>query len=297
VLPLHLSFIGLSGAVLKDRDDEIRHHIESHSQSTYTLVSKTFHGGTALLVYAKDSSISHRIRDVRVSRVGLGPLYMVNKAAVGVRMSVDNGYGGESTFTFVCAHLAAHSYNLERRNDDWRSIVSQLVFSTPSGALKQIYDTLYLFVFGDLNYRVTYDEPDLGSVVRRLESDLGSLLFHDQLRIEHAAGRTLHHLREGPITFKPSYKFEQGSVDAYNMRKRLPSWCDRIFFATWADRQEPEEGGESPRAGQQERRQKLPRVELYRSIMSFTLSDHKPVTTTAILCSPEIGPDIIIVLF
>jgi hypothetical protein len=286
VLPLHLSFLGFTGTLLRDRDRDIRSLIEAHNRARYTLIANTILGGTALLLYAKDSSVSSRIRDVEITSVGLGPLHLVNKSAVGVRMAiVDPESGAESIYTFVCAHLTAHSYNLESRNDDWRAIVSQLVFPSrsPSGGTTtwhQIYDTSHLFVFGDLNYRVTSDESDPGSVLSLIETDLPSLLLLDQLRTEHAAGRTLHYLKEGRITFKPSYKFEQGSMDVYNVRKRLPSWCDRILFATWADEEAQEEDYESdsPNRNRDENRsRRRPRVELYRSIMSFTLSDHKPV--------------------
>jgi hypothetical protein len=41
-------------------------------------------------------------------------------------------------------------------------------------------------------------------------------------------------LREGPITFRPTYKFDKASANpfAYDTsdKKRVPAWCDRVFF-------------------------------------------------------------------
>ena len=155
------------------------------------------------------------------------------------------------------------------------------------GPVLQIYDTSYLFVFGvsfghslgprpsrpvsadvlthtnngqDLNYRVDWPKEKASEIVAQISFDLPSLLRLDQLGRERAAGRTLHHLNEGEIAFPPTYKFKVGT-DTYKANKRIPSWCDRVLYATWAD------GGENAKA----------EVELYRSAHKFRGSDHKPV--------------------
>ena len=54
------------------------------------------------------------------------------------------------------------------------------------------------------------------------------------MRREWAAGRVFHYLREGPIGFRPTYKFDKGDPTdlAYDSseKRRVPAWCDRILF-------------------------------------------------------------------
>jgi len=49
-----------------------------------------------------------------------------------------------------------------------------------------------------------------------------------------ARGKAFAGLREGPITFPPTYKFDKGvaSPAAYDTseKRRIPAWCDRILF-------------------------------------------------------------------
>lgn len=40
----------------------------------------------------------------------------------------------------------------------------------------------------------------------------------------------MHHLREAPINFPPSYKYKANSP-AYDTKRR-PAWCDRILHWT-----------------------------------------------------------------
>lgn len=238
-LPLHLAFVGLTKALLDVHDTSIKSAIESaKSKEKYTLMTKYITGGIALLVYTRDKTVTSNVRDVRVARAGTGPMFMSNKGAVAVRVVLDDleesqrdhGEEGEVVFTFVCAHLAAHQHNIQRRNADWRSLVSRLVFSPDSSSKSphfnpretkpfqsskglQIYDTSFLCVLGDLNYRISTSTPKtlpLHVLSYRLHNELDTLALHDQLRQEQDNGRTLHGLHEGEITFKPTYKFKVG---------------------------------------------------------------------------------------
>lgn len=113
----------------------------------------------------------------------------------------------------------------------------------------------------DLNYRIEASK-DLtkDNIAASVSSNIPRLLEADQLTREKDAGRTLHHLREGRITFQPTYKFKLGT-DTYTS-KRIPAWCDRVLFASWADQGDGKKG----------------EVELYESAMAFQGSDHKPVS-------------------
>ena len=57
------------------------------------------------------------------------------------------------------------------------------------------------------------------------------LLANDQLKIEQASGQVFDEFEEGPLNFRPSYKFDRGT-DQYDTSKkrRIPSWTDRILY-------------------------------------------------------------------
>mgnify|MGYP001612354126 FL=1 len=111
-------------------------------RESYTLLSKKVLGGIALLVYTRDTTVTDRVVDVRVATAACGIFgRMGNKGAVGVRVTIEDGDSekapegedtGDTVLTFATAHLAAHDSGLERRNQDWRSIVERLVFA-PDG--------------------------------------------------------------------------------------------------------------------------------------------------------------------
>lgn len=64
--------------------------------------------------------------------------------------------------------------------------------------------------------------------------DFVSLCAQDQLRAAMAAGQAFAHLQEAPITFRPTYKFDRGSLDPLGYdsseKRRVPAWTDRILF-------------------------------------------------------------------
>ena len=65
------------------------------------------------------------------------------------------------------------------------------------------------------------------------EGAIDYLLSLDQLNLERAKGTVFQGFVEGPITFPPTYKFQQGT-DIYERRKekklRAPAWCDRVLW-------------------------------------------------------------------
>lgn len=143
MIPLHLSLVGLTTTAVDMHDGELKRSIESHANSlkggagmaeSYTLLAKKGLGGIVLLVYTRDSTLTRLVADVRVATVGTGLLRLMgNKGAVGVRITLNSedekSDEEETVMTFVTAHLAAHDYALQRRNEDWQSIVERLVFT------------------------------------------------------------------------------------------------------------------------------------------------------------------------
>ncbi|KAK9799381.1 hypothetical protein WJX73_007250 [Symbiochloris irregularis] len=96
-------------------------------------------------------------------------------------------------------------------------------------------DAELLIWMGDFNYRidVTY-EVAKDKIRRNTPASINELLEKDQLKIQHNAGRIFHYLREGTITFRPTYKFDKGDPTALaydsSDKRRVPAWCDRILF-------------------------------------------------------------------
>lgn len=157
-----------------------------------------------------------------------------------------------------------------------------------------MYDSSHVFFFGDLNYRIAVGTPPKpGSTLPTTEKLTAArvvdevhkgnwplLSNYDQLSIERLSGRVLQGLTEAPldkVQFGPTYKYKTfeapatppGSRPAVATpeqarqlsTKRIPGWCDRILWRSWED------GSEA-----------LPlvssganKVELYRSIMSYTV--------------------------
>jgi phosphatidylinositol-bisphosphatase len=73
-----------------------------------------------------------------------------------------------------------------------------------------------------------------------LQTTISSLLPHDELHQQMKHGKAFHDgWQEGPIGFLPSYKYDIGTVGAFDSseKRRCPSWCDRILYRTRAGKQ------------------------------------------------------------
>ncbi|KAJ7775091.1 inositol polyphosphate phosphatase [Mycena metata] len=286
LLPLHLGLSGLSTRVIENRNAHILAQIEENAlnKERYALIAKIVNGGVALLVYARDASLAHTACDVQTSWTGTGPGYMSNKGAVGVRFRIPSKDGGAGeTFTFVCAHLTAHAEKFANRIADWHHIVGSLLFPTPAGPSRTLYDTSHLFLLGDLNFRVVLppEHPLKGAPSGIIGQALTSpaereaLKEYDQMLIERRdpASRAFVGLREGEFwSFKCSYKYHLGQVDKYS-EKRTPSWTDRVLYTTYTD---------SPDTPAKSTITNL----LYTSVPGYTTSDHKPIVSLLLLPTP-----------
>ena len=82
--------------------------------------------------------------------------------------------------------------------------------------------------------------------------------MQDQCRREMAFGRVFRGMREGCITFRPTYKFDKASANPFGYdtseKRRIPAWCDRIFFRGTRPFPTPEVGGGARARGWERRR-------------------------------------------
>lgn len=95
------------------------------------------------------------------------------------------------------------------------------------------------FFGGDLNYRLNGGSKRAIEFIVHQRKALRSVLVHnDQLVAEMRKGVVFHDFEEGPLRFRPTYKYNvdkttQRTDDAYedNPKKpRMPAYCDRVLL-------------------------------------------------------------------
>lgn len=165
----------------------------------------------------------------------------------------------------VSSHLAAHDYNLERRNQDFHDVIRKTVFEieTPekspfsyrdspdsnveaageeasavgyaTSSLNILEHDIVIWL-GDLNYRI---ELAVEKVVALIDdANWSELRKYDQLINTMESGEVFQGFEEQTLDFKPTYK-HAAFADEYEMNeedktlKRKPAWTDRVL---WRDR-------------------------------------------------------------
>ncbi|CAM9966300.1 unnamed protein product [Lampetra fluviatilis] len=264
--------------------------------------------GLLLLVFVQ-SSLLPLVRDVHTAytRTGLGG-YWGNKGGVSVRASLCG-----LSFCFVNCHLPPHEGGHLQRLDALERILDEQRYPavapamTPvendangsggdgggrdaagrdgNGAGLAILEHDVVLCLGDLNFRIA----DHGLRFTRDSIDNGRLHLlwgKDELNISKANEAFMRDFQEGPLSFPPTYKFDQGT-NTYDTsgKQRKPAWTDRVLWRVKGDsRNAPGPEGEGRGAGAVEDRgdgaaAPSARVKLlsYTSHMDCNVSDHKPV--------------------
>ncbi|KAK6432693.1 hypothetical protein LTR95_011137 [Oleoguttula sp. CCFEE 5521] len=241
--PLSYSFLGASylAPYFSRLSNVVQHAVAARFEDGVeyeTLLAQNV-GMTGLMVFAR-KEVREGIRWVETAGVGVGVWEMGNKGAVGARLGVMGEDEEVVPVTFVSAHLATGEGEVERRNEDWKSICEGLIFtreasspsqdnseesapllgeasepskepttSTPSSLFSP---PSHIFLAGDLNYRTssTSPQPSDHQTWPQPSSETHTfqqLLASDQLTRERLAHRTLHNLTESLVTFRPTYKY------------------------------------------------------------------------------------------
>jgi len=140
-----------------------------------------------------------------------------------------------------CISCCCHSNRLERNT------------------LQDSFD--FVFCGGDLNFRINGTRNIVDSLLENHHHNI--LLNNDQLRILINFDKRFAGLSEGPLTFRPTYKFDRG-IDVYDTsnKMRIPAWTDRILFKTSSSSD----------------------LLSYSSVMDIRSSDHRPVYATFQCC-------------
>ncbi|KAK4812138.1 hypothetical protein QYF61_000979 [Mycteria americana] len=234
----------------------------------YIKLSSVRMQGLLLLVFVKHVHLPF-IRDIHThyTRTGLYG-YWGNKGGVTIRMSL---YG--HTICFMNCHLPAHMENTEQRLDDFEKIL-EMQFEGEN--IPSTLDHDVLFWFGDLNFRIA--DYGIHFVRESINNKRYNLLWEkDQLNMAKKKEAFLQEFIEGPLQFKPTYKFDLYS-DVYDTseKKRKPAWTDRILWRVKNLCQHASKEGEFS----EEEQTISVTLNNYVSHMSYGISDHKPVTGT-----------------
>ncbi|KAI7882994.1 DNase I-like protein [Lichtheimia hyalospora FSU 10163] len=185
----------------------------ARGKSKYVLLRSNQLVGAALIIFAK-ADVVENIRNVESSIKKTGIMGIAgNKGAVAIRMDY-----GDTSICFLAAHFASGHSNSEDRNQDFHTINQGLRFLR--GRTIDSHD--------DLNYRVSLANEEVRSYAA--SGNIDALLQADQLRREMEYGNVFQGYEEGPITFLPTYKYDNGK-DVYDTRQqRIPGWTDRILY-------------------------------------------------------------------
>ncbi|XP_068646942.1 type I inositol polyphosphate 5-phosphatase 12-like [Aristolochia californica] len=263
--------------------------------NTFERVGSRQLAGLLIAVWAR-KHLRPNIGDVDAAAVPCGFGRAIgNKGAVGLRMRVY-----DRIICFVNCHYAAHLEAVNRRNADFDHVYRTMIFSRPSNLLNvaaaggvssavqllrgvnaagmqsedgrpELAEADMVVFLGDFNYRlhgISYDEArDFVS-----QRCFDWLRDKDQLRAEMKAGKVFQGMREGLISFPPTYKFErhQAGLGGYDSgeKKRIPAWCDRILYR---------DSRATPVAKCALDCPVITSILQYEACMDVTDSDHKPV--------------------
>ncbi|CAG5125874.1 unnamed protein product [Candidula unifasciata] len=221
-----------------------------HPKAKYKKVKSVRLVGVLLIVYIQEKHVPN-ISYIDSDSVPTGIMGILgNKGGVSIRFTLYS-----TSLCFVNSHLAAHQDEFERRNSDYRDIMSRTRFKQFEPPL-EISEHDIVFWIGDLNYRIDLPIDEVRTCIKK--EMYTRLLEEDQLYgLLQASSDVFKGFEEGTPKFDPTYKFDSGTNNYDTSEKnRVPAWCDRILWR-------------GPNVKQHR----------YNSHPQLRISDHKPVSS------------------
>ena len=197
----------------------------------YQVIKEMELTGIYLVVFTKASLIKY-INNFDCQTMKNSLMSSRNKGSLLLRFNVK-----DTSIAIACNHL---SYGQEKSDDRKEEISTVLdsTFKKYPGIKFKNYD--HFFFFGDLNIRVNLEKTSslIENLIKtdstNLDKDFSELMAFDQFQDYKRICNLLSEMDEAPIKFSPTYKYIIGSYE-YDIEKRVPSWCDRIFFKKFSN--------------------------------------------------------------
>ncbi|XP_038183326.1 inositol polyphosphate 5-phosphatase K [Arvicola amphibius] len=237
------------------------------SRLNFVKISQVRMQGLLLLVFAKYQHLPYiQIISTRSTPTGLYG-YWGNKGGVNICLKLYGYY-----VSIVNCHLPPHLSNNDQRLEHFDRILESQTFEGYN--IPNILDHDLILWFGDMNFRI----EDFGLLF--VQECVAKQYYHelwkkDQLYIAKRHDPLLREFQEGALLFPPTYKFDRHSNNYdTSEKKRKPAWTDRIL---WRLKRQPQA---SPLASSLPTSYFSLTLKSYVSHMSYSISDHKPVTGT-----------------
>jgi len=118
--------------------------------------------GLCVLLFIKESIVP-RIKDVYTGKIctGKGIGYTKNKGCSALRLSID-----KTSFMFLNCHLQSGAENKETRVKNMNNIFEKVFQKHETKGVANVMDSDFVFVFGDLNFRVDLDDTMIRKAIK-----------------------------------------------------------------------------------------------------------------------------------
>eukprot|EP01080_Neovahlkampfia_damariscottae_P009143 gene9143-1231_t len=161
------------------------------------------------------------ISPVRWSQIGFGSYGLGNKGCIAYQFELY-----KKTFCFINTHFESGQNKIKERNENYDQIINDNLFDNPKfSPLKQDF----VYFFGDFNYRLNLTREEVLNLIEKKK--YSTLMEYDQLTKEKFKNGVFKNFEEEEIDFPPTYRLDRGT-NTYDTskKKRIPSYCDRIFI-------------------------------------------------------------------
>jgi len=177
--------------------------------------------GIFIAIFAKEEIYENITNiDTQIVRTGIFGTFG-NKGSCIVRFNYF-----DTSLAFSCGHFASGD-NHQSRIHELEDVFNRTLKENKRDMKVKEHD--FAFVFGDLNFRIDLNNFDCRSMIKKQQYE--TLRTFDQFLNEKLTNQNLVDIEEGELFFDPTYKYDIKSNEYdTSKKKRVPSWCDRIFW-------------------------------------------------------------------